>query len=652
MSFSTLLVLASVGAPVFGQFVAPQLGVQPSCVNQHACTDPVIAAAFENDMEVDDDDCFGVCAFLTPVECFNRFEAGEDGSRVVTLTHLRIGDGNDVVDFGVEDLFAFTVIEKDHAQSIFTQCLEIENEGEECGPPMGGHFIGDEYQVCPEQLIVDTCPPSVGLPPSFTTDPRSEKLLAVGAKPNIGAIDKVHENFEVRSRFDMINTQGPDYMTNGDTPLFGAARAIATFTYTGPAPTTAVIRLENVFEEQVNWLVEQTSEGPGADTPSMDYDFSTDETYYIIRPEAPDRNHAPYLISLQGACDLDAQIIRHSVYEELECGPNCCFDEDELHATEYLVEFVPGETKSIAAIVEVYLSAAATDETADDFHGLTLAKARGDLISGLSGDFKCGFDPAWFADLTATERAQIANYKVPAAVRGDVHLVGFNGIPYAVYGLHNRWHSLYSDTNIQVNVLLQFPREKNVDWTGSIIKEVAVMSGPEWRFRYDALATGSSSSSGIVYPTATALPTGGYQFGKCGSVQWTSPTTLAVLVAGYNVTITRNEWTGDSGSTENFLDVAVDAPAASHDVSGFLGDTWTTHGTEGRPLRSLNDADYLVSGPFAADDKYNNFDAQAPETAWAAEEAVAADACGAVRALYSATSRRAAASRDAEEILA
>lgn len=178
----------------------------------------------------------------------------------------------------------------------------------------------------------------------------------------------------------------------------------------------------------------------------------------------------------------------------------------------------PRETLRWASVAEVFLS--------DAFDGIADMQGRVRNISNMDGEF----DPAWFADLDLATFRSIQNYQCNGVAYGDVHLSGFAGQRYDVGGLDGRWHSFFSDAALQVNALLEYPRENDA-WRGSIMKQVSIVAGGGWRLLLDVDARGEAAAVILPEPRAHASVDGAMAFGECGRIEWTTDETTGDKVS-------------------------------------------------------------------------------------------------------------------------
>jgi len=224
---------------------------------------------------------------------------------------------------------------------------------------------------------------------------------------------------------------------------------------------------------------------------------------------------------------------------------------------------------------------------------------------------------------------------------GDVHVTGFRGQTFDFNGLNRRWHTLFADSNILVNVLLVF-FDEGITWDGSVIRAVAV-TGPQrkWKVLYN-----EDKAAFHIWPDAIVLDAslsssagGAFVFGECGSARWTDENRfqgkLRIEIAGYVIDVLPKSRqvkgvglrAGVLTETQMFLDVNVSIPNATADVSGFFGDTWRAASSAAFPLRG-EETDYVVSGPFESNFRFSAFDATVDEFFWSPTRD-----CDAVRAL-------------------
>jgi hypothetical protein len=471
--------------------------------------------------------------------------------------------------------------------------------------------------------------------------------------------DGANFDFDTSLRFDALNTEGPSFKVGDGPAKTGAVRAILEFTNTLGVPVSANVSLS--WEEEnggVNHYVYKSSTNMMARNDGI----STDDRWVAFGSydyDDDDAWQAPTSIFfMRDTCGGEAPVFaKNDDDDDGETGffeVICDADDDDEIGLVWQLDFAAGETKSLALILEAFRPATDDDDLCDEDTDLaSLDCAPLDDIDYRLTEIestKCGADPAWFSDLTALQLRRMHNFQPAAYARGDVHLVGYRGQEYTVGGIDGSWHALYSDGPVQVNAKLHFPRT-NVDWVGSIMNQVSVVAPGGWRVRFDVESMEAGATvAGEILPEVVALGERSYKFGECGSIRWTDESTVEIRTAGYLITLRRREWAGDSGTHEKFIDVTIDAPEVSNEVSGFLGDSWVVVADQPwGPLRSSNDHDYVVGGPYETAFAFSNVDASATEGYWVTARTGKTDGtCADIDALYSASGRAAARSHDKE----
>jgi hypothetical protein len=508
------------------------------------------------------------------------------------------------------------------------------------------------------------CPTRGGLPT------RAEYSDAAGNPPNRIANGAVFD-FDTSLRFDSLNTEGNTFKVGGGPAATGAVRAILELTNTLGTAVSASVGLSWEFESKaVSHYIYKSS----TDLLARFNDISTDDRWIAFGTTEDDEDDDVF----SSVDDDDWQAPTSIFYMRDTCGgePPVLAKKDDTALIDFAdprfdtfvcdadgqhkvglawdLEFAPGETKSIAFILELFRPVLTDEPFCNedrDFDNLDCSPLDDmDYRLAQIESTKCGADPAWFSDLTALQLRRMHNFQPAAYARGDVHLVGYRGQEYTVGGIEGKWHALYSDGPVQVNAKLHFPRT-NVDWVGSIMNQVSVVAPGGWRVRFDVESMEAGATvAGEILPEVVALGERSYKFGECGSIRWTDESTVEIRTAGYLITLRRREWAGDSGTHEKFIDVTIDAPEVSNEVSGFLGDSWVVVADQPwGPLRSSNDHDYVVGGPYETAFAFSNVDASATEGYWVTARTGKTDGtCADIDALYSASGRAAARSHDKE----
>jgi hypothetical protein len=431
-----------------------------------------------------------------------------------------------------------------------------------------------------------------------------------------------------------------DFINNQDVSIVDAdygSLVLTVSTYGAAGPTATDVRVGGQLYGPVDKAAEMTAPGVAPGTTSFDGPARWFQAYnQDATPQNP--NSFVYLAS---DCAATQPTLHFQNGDTSDCFADTCGCFTALDNGQWYAEYDtyqspagPGQEANIVVVQEFW-----RDNGPQSFVDSNAFDSRGAVVDALDG----GVDPAWFSHIIppyskARDIQNIEECAIFSAVgqlAGDVHFVSFGGEAFEVGGIHDRWHSVYSDANLAVNGRFVYPRD-NADWRGSVIKQVSIVAGKdaEWTLSFHPEAT-EAEGAVTVTPRADVDPaTGAVRFGECGSVAWTSESTLRVTYGGYEIVLRRMRWEGASGATDLFVNVAISPPGPSTTASGFLGETWHPRATGQFAPFPGEEADYLVSGPFALDTvRPTAFDTAADEFYWSRKLLQGAETCEAVDAL-------------------